>query len=289
MAMSNARRRINTSLFLSRIRGRRTNFYQYGANKRRRFIRPRGRQSVYRGSTRYVNRPLGNPLAVTERKYHDLQLTGYPVYSLTSPGSWTLTLVDPYGPDPAGGATPIYNGCFNSITPGYTWQQRVGRKVQIISLKIHMEIGLTAGTVSPASPIVAQLVRFVLYIDKQTNGTISNAGELLFSGPNNELPIQYFQNGSSFGRYKILLDKKFTLNPNVYYNYSSNSVANNGNNRQFDITYSFNPPLTVHYNAGVSGTVADIIDNSIHMCCACDQSIPGCFISYKSRVTFFDA
>jgi len=288
MAMYNGRRRINSSNFISRLRSRRTNLYQYGINKRRRFIRPRGRQPVYRGSTRYTSRPLGNPLAVTERKYHDLELGGRAIVTILSPGDWSAALTDPNGPNPFGGL-PIPAECFNAIPSGYTWQQRIGRKVQILSIKIRMEIGLVTSTVTPASPFVSQLCRFVLYIDKQTNGTVSNPGELLFSGPSNVIGVDYFQNGSSFGRYKILIDKTFTLNPHVYYNYSSNTTSNNGNNRFFDINYTFNPPLTVHYNAGLSATVADIIDNSIHLCCGTDQNNPQCFMSYKSRVTFFDS
>lgn len=262
--------------------------YQLGITKRRRFIRPRGRYPVYRGSTRYTRRPLGNPLALTERKYHDIELYGRTIVQVPDPGSWNLTNVDPYGPNPIGGG-PILAQCFNAIPLGYTWQQRVGRKVQIVNMKLHLEIGTQASTINPAQAETSQLVRIIIYIDKQTNGAQSNPGDVLYSGPSNTVPIQYFQNGSSFGRYKMLFDRKYMFHPNTVYNYSSTNILSNGVNKNIDITFNFNPPLTVHYNAGIANTVADIIDNSIHMAAGCDNNIPGCFISYKGRLTYFDA
>lgn len=285
--MNYGRRRISRALFLSRFRRTRGNLYQYGAYKRRRFIRPSGRFPVYRSATRYVSRPLGNPIAITERKYHDVELTTTNLALVNN--DWTAALVDPQGPNPSGPGT-ISAFSFNAITVGTSWQQRIGRKIQIVSLKLKLEIGTVIGNETPAVPNFAQLCRVVLYLDKQTNGTAaSNPADLLFSGPSNITGIHYFQNGSSFGRYKILFDRKYTMQVNSFYNYNSNQTMFNGVNKNLDITYNFNPPLTVHYNQSLTGTNSDIIDNSIHLAIGTDNSTPSGYCNYKARVTFFDA
>lgn len=274
-------RRINTALFLSRFRGRRTNLYQYGAFKRRRFLRPSGRYPVYRGSTRYVNRPLGNPLAVTERKYFDTDRDTAPIAVVT--GGWGLAYMDPTGP----GGFLIHS--FNSMEMGTSWQERIGNKIQILSIKMNLEFGIQSGTYIPAQPEFAQLVRFILYVDKQSNGvTTAEPNLVLASGTATVLQARAFQNGNAFGRFKVLIDKTYTMQINSVYNSNSNALMVNGANKAVSLTYNFNPPLTVHYNSGNTGTNKDIIDNSIHFAIGCDNSAPSMFCNYKARLTFID-
>lgn len=288
MAYGRSRRRISAFQFLSRLRNpRRSNLYQYGITKRRRFIRASGRYPVYRRYTRYVNRPLGNPLAITERKYHDLERTSVTIQPCGT--NWSACLVDPFGPGPSGGTIPAFT--FNAIPVGTSFQQRIGRKVQLVSLKFKGEIGMNTGIYNPAQPIRSQVVRVVFYIDMQTNGIpTSNPGELLFSGPSAAgAGVHYFQNADNFGRFKIIYDQKYVLNPISLYNYNSNEVYVNTRSKIIDWTYNFSPPLTVHYNSANTVTNSDIIDNSIHLAVGCDNLDPSCFINYRSRVVYFDA
>jgi len=114
----------------------------------------------------------------------------------------------------------------------------------------------------------------------------------LYSGPSNVLAPCYFQSGENFGRYKILHDIRFVLNPlSTYYNYGSGTSIINSIVKLIDYTYNFSPPLTVHYNSANTITNQDIVDNSIHMAASCDNSgsNPNVFLWYKARVTFFDA
>lgn len=275
--MLNVRRRIPARQYLRRGAMSRT-------YKRRRFVRPGRRLPTYNRSTRYLARPLGNPLAITERKYHDCERITTNVVVPTL--DWGNTSVDPLNSI----GTSIYS--FNAIPVGTSWQQRIGRKVQIVSFKLKGEIGLQAGTVASSIAFIAQTVRLVIFIDMQTNGVYPySPSGLLFSGPNTTLPISYFQDGNSFGRYKILHDIRFVLNPlSCFYDYGSSVTGVNSNVRLIDYTHNFNPPLTVHYNGANTATNADIVDNSIHMVIGMDNGgAPGCFYSYKTRVTFFDA
>ena len=278
--MSNGRRRINLRQYLRRGTMSRT-------YKRRRFIRPSRRLPTYNRSTRYVARPLGNPLAITERKYHDVERnTG--LVSTPTP-DWGPCSADPI----IASLTPSpYVYSFNAIPVGTSWQQRIGRKVQIVSLKIKGEIGLQAATFTPATPFIAQTIRIIIYVDMQTNGEYPSTPDgLLYSGPTTNLHIAYFQDANNFGRYKILKDHRFVINPmSTMYLYSTGGGTIDSYVKLIDYTHNFYPPLTVHYNSANTGTNADIIDNSIHMAVGVDNgAAPQCFFSYKARLTFFDA
>lgn len=156
MAYGRSRRRITANQYLTRLRNpRRSNLYQYGITKRRRFIRASGRYPVYRNYTRFVSRPLGNPLAITERKYHDVQRETTVIQLCNT--TWANCLIDPVGPGPSGGAINAFS--FNAIPVGTSFQQRIGRKVQLVSFKFKGEIGMSTGNYNPAQPVLSQVVR----------------------------------------------------------------------------------------------------------------------------------
>lgn len=124
----------------------------------------------------------------------------------------------------------------------------------------------------------------------QTNGIgLSNPGELLYSGPISGAGVHYFQNADNFGRFKILYDNRFVLNPILLYNYNNNETYVNGNSKIIDFQYNFNPPLTVHYNSANTVTNSDIIDNSIHFAAGSDNNNPSTFTNYRARIVYFDA
>jgi len=275
--MSNGRRRVPARLY--RFRGSGTRTY-----KRRRFIRPRRGLPVNNRNTRYVARPLGNPLAITERKYHDTERAAT-VINTASP-DFTPCSADPYT-----AVIPVYNPCtFNAIPVGTSWQQRIGRKVQIVSFKLKGEIGLNPQANASGDAFYAPTIRIIIFIDMQTNGAYPwSPNGVIYSGPTSILPISSFQNGDNFGRFKILHDMRTVLNPfAVHGEYATGESWLTSHVKLIDYTHNFYPPLTVHYNSANSATNADIVDNSIHMLACTDLSNPTCFLSYKARITFFD-
>jgi len=276
--MSNGRRRVPARQYLRRGSMSRT-------YKRRRFIRPGRRLPAYNRSTRYLARPLGNPLAITERKYHDVE-RGAAMVNFASP-DWSVCSLDPINTL----LIPTTLNTFNAIPVGTSWQQRIGRKVQIISLKIKGEVGVGASGTDLASGSVAQTIRVVIFIDTQTNGAYPySPNGVMYSGPTSNMPANYFQDGNGFGRYKILQDYRFVLNPTTLaYNYTTNTQLYSACVRLIDYTHVFRPPLTVHYNSANTSTNQDIIDNSIHLAITKDSNtLPNVFCNYKARLTFFD-
>lgn len=275
-------RRVNAADFLSRFRGnvggRRTNFAQYYSGaRRRRFIRPYPGSSAYRYRNRFVARPLGNPLAITERKYTDTELVTSAISQVTTGSGWANTLVN-----------PAIVATFVCPTVGTSFQQRIGRKIQLVSLRIRGEVGIYAQAVSGAAH--AQTLRMIVFQDKQTNGIpLENPADLLYSGNSGAVPVHYFQNANSFGRYKILFDKYYNMQAFQFFNISESQPNIPGRSYAFNLQFNFRTPITIHFNAQNTGTIQDIIDNSFHMAIGVDNPSPGCFVNYKARGVFFDA
>lgn len=251
---------------------------EIAAAKRRRYAD--SRVQIYRNLPRrgmtpgrlYVPRSVGNPQAVTERKYFDSE-----VNALTIPT--TAQYFTNCEADPA-----TLNCLFAPVT-GDDYFNRTGRKVQVIGIKIRGEIQIGAQsnqTVEDQCPIV----RLALVMDKQTNG-VQLSSEDVFQGQSN-IGAGYlsFQNGGYFGRFKVLKDKLMGIrNPVAVYD--GTNIEQAGYSIPFKWSVKFRKPILVHFNATNGGTIADIVDNSFHVLAG--QSVAGfCTLSYKARTTFLD-
>lgn len=241
------------------------NFHSNGNNP---FKKPR--KFKPKGPTRnFVPRSFGNPLAIAERKYFD---TEYAAAIATSTTNWTGTEADP--------ATIL---TFFAPIQGTGFNNRVGRKCQILSIKIRGSLTLPAQVDQTAAEQPIEN-RFILYQDKQTNAVQSQGEEVIASGAGSDA-IHMYQNPANFGRFKVMKDKTVTIqNPNI--SYDGANIETNGLIKTFKISWKFKKPLVVHFNATNGGTVADIVDHSLHL--IANSTIAGMALSYKCRVTFID-
>jgi len=220
----------------------------------------------------YVNRSLGNPMALTERKYFDVEFSGA-IPSVAA--NWAGTELDP--------ATLL---TFFAPTQGTGFNNRVGRKVNILSIKIRCQITCAEQTnQSTADP--GSICRVIFYMDKQSNATQSQGEDVIDSGAGSQA-VNMYQNAANFGRFKVLRDKRYVLsNPNMSYDGTNIEQAGLAKPFQFNFKFSRNP-ITVHFNATNGGTFADIVDNSFHMIGNCSSATLVPTLSYKARIVFVD-
>lgn len=217
----------------------------------------------------YVPRTLGNAMAATENKYFDISVT----HSITTPTSaWSVNeRADP----------PAHRSLFGPVT-GDDIFNREARKVVIKSIRIRGHISVSAQSAQTAADN-ATYIRLLLVLDKQTNGTQMDPGNLLSSGsaPN----IDSMTSTASFGRYQILRDKRMTIGqPNMVWNGAT--IFQGGAVKTFKLKYNWPNGLTVHFNATNSGDIPDIIDNSLHLVAGCTNLALAPQLLYQSRVVF---
>lgn len=134
----------------------------------------------------------------------------------------------------------------NGIAPGNSATTRIGVKLSIRS--IEMRLSLFPDTVGG----LLQRNRFFLVIDRQANGAAPGALADIIT-PGTVSGVRSLVNRK---RFKIMLDKTCVIGP----------TAQQGAARYYHIYMKLRRPLIVEYNAGVAGTVADIVSNSLYFC-----------------------
>jgi len=247
---------------------------QTGSYQNRAFKKPRTAphtRTAYNQNFRFTPRSFGNAIAVTERKYFDGQSNGNLNSSATS---WAGCEAD----------QGVYN-CLGVPVQGNDIANRIGRKIQVLSLKLRGRV-IIPPQQNQSTGDAAACIRVIIVLDKQTNGVQLNAEDVISSGQPN-FGTEMFQNTAFFGRFKVLKDKKFVLqNPAVAYD--GTNLEQQGLSKWFEWIIKFRKPVVMHFNATNGGTVADIIDNSFH-CIASTSStdlVPN--LTFKYRMCFLD-
>lgn len=235
-----------------------------------------------------------------ELKWHDTML----VNSGTDVGSWTTGMV----PMNTGVSFPgvtffgakllaadtltgtSYSDLGLCAVPQGTepWE-RIGRKITVTKLSIRFQIGLAPWLQSNTTmdgQVAASLVRIIIGIDKQTNGTALTVTDLFEAnmGASNNIVIQdhaasgnhgataghdisYYQNLANSERFLILADKTIKISPQTsMINTSTGSI---GNGVQFHdiktLKYNKRLNLPIEYKS-TAGALTEITSNSIFVC-----------------------
>ena len=145
---------------------------------RTKFMQRRRRPLVVRGYTRTAGF-FGRFTTGVELKFHDINL------DLPPAAAGTIT------------------DSVNKIAQGTTESTRIGRKANIRQINWRFEITLTAATAKAAT---SELVRVILYLDKQCNGATAGVTDILESAD-----YQSFNNLGNKNRFRTLMDREYSL------------------------------------------------------------------------------
>ena len=183
-----------------------------------------------------------------EMKYFDTAVSARPVPQLAT---WVGSTLDP--------------ATFNTLcvpVVGAAFNQRIGKEINIVKLKIRGRF-LVAPVESGGTGIQPTVIRYGIFQDMQTN-TVQADGNLVMTPTTTTAQAPFtFQNIDNFGRFKVLKDKVCVIqDPNLAGNETAHDV--NGKTHIFKMTLKFNKPIQVRFNQANGGTIADIIDNSLH-------------------------
>lgn len=239
-------------------------------NTKIRYSKPRyaSKSTPRRG---WVIRTYGNPMAITERKYFDTE------YSAAIPAlaaSWAGGEADP----------ATFLSLFQPAR-GTDYNQRIGRKVQLLSLKIRGHVTCTSQADQTAAD-PGSGCRVILVHDRQTNAAQLNAEDVISSGAGSQA-INMFQNPAFFGRFRVMKDKRWILeSPSM--TYDGTNVEQSGLQYNFEWIWKFRKPMYIHFNGTDGGTIADTIDNTFHIIAGTNSASLVPVLAYKCRATFVD-
>lgn len=265
-------------------RKRKAATYSSGREKRKvQYANPRVQYT--RRGIGYTNRIAGNPALMGETKYFDTERVQS---SLVSPAytisGWSGNAVDP-SVNVEGVSQPR---TIFSPKLGNSFYQREGRKCWVKGIRIKGTVTCPYQNVAFTADNAA-VIRLILYQDKQTNYTqITPDG--VISGLGTCDPINYYQNSTQMGRFRVLVDKTFTIqNPTIAVNSTTlGNIIQTGLVKTFKYNIKFKKPVLVTFANTNNGNITDIQDNSFHFVAAAGITDLRPYISYASRCIFFE-
>jgi hypothetical protein len=222
-----------------------------------------------------------------EIKYVDGYLDTTTVHALsgTAADTWADTELNPKQ------VTAIY-GCMPIPRQGDNYADRDGRKIRLKKLVIKGYIYWNALD-SDTPPSQTGHVRICIVRDKRTNGVALSGENVIGAGlgsdgqattSGNAGGINFCTNPDGWGRYVVLYDKTFRPPTTGAYGDQSADAGNVvGTSTPFKIK------LTTNFNVNfcdTTGSVAAIVDNSIHMLAAQLQADQVANICYYARQSF---
>jgi len=205
-----------------------------------------------------------------EMKYFDTALA---LSAISEDNTWAGTEQDP---------ATFLTFCVPVLGAGVN--QRIGKEINILKWKLRGYVNIPQQT-NQTTGDPASTVRIICFIDKQTNSAQAQGEQLMTGTASDSTAIHSFQNIDNFGRFRVIYDKTIVIgNPNA--SYDGTNVEQFGLSKTFKMSHKFKMPLKVRFNNTNGGTVADIVDNSLHMVALTDNDDLAPTISYYSRVNY---
>lgn len=222
--------------------------------------------------------------AVTgEMKYFDCTKS---LSALTANASHATAIQDPDTTLNLGDAAVATPQCLFAPKVSAALNGREGRKVKMYHVKVKGHINVAAQAAQAAADTSCDC-RVILVMDMQTNATQMTGTQLLTTTGSTDTAINAFQNPDNFGRFKVLKDKVITMtNANLTGSPTTADVVQSGMIRKFKLDHKFKKPVQVNFNATNGGTVADIVNNSLHIFAECNNTLLAPTITYYSRVGY---
>ncbi len=204
-----------------------------------------------------------------EKKFYDTALTAA---ALTAPT------------DAAGGEhDPSATSMISTPIQGDGEENRDGKKIMIKSVqaKITLNVPVLANQILASTPV---RVFVALVQDTQTNGAqiVSESVYKNQSGAAVQAvtPMRDLLSGN---RFKVLKSQVVSMGA-PQQTYDGTNMENSGISRTLDWFIKLEMP--VNFNSGTTASVANVVDNSIHVIAYADTTVGGPTIAYNSRIRF---
>lgn len=163
----------------------------------------------------------------------------------------------------------------NLMQQGNGETDRIGRKCVIQSVHIKMRVRQAAAT---STVTTDNLVRIMVYHDKQSNGGPATAALLLTTDD-----ILSFRNLQTTGRFRILYDTTRA----VYTPLSGNGTASVSGEKQLYVKMNKKCNIPLEFDAS-TGAISDLTTNNIGIAVWIQDTAPAVVFQVSARVRFSD-
>ncbi len=169
----------------------------------------------------------------------------------------------------------------SGVAQGDGESQRDGRVYWIHKISIRVMVTITAAKESEVTPPPDQRYRYLLVLDKQTNGAAMGAGDVIINTGNNK-GLEW-RNLQHTKRFQVLWDQEGIIHQNYVNEGAANLFAANVQSTFIKVFHkTFKNPLKVTCT-GTTDNVNVIADNSLHMIGLAGTELT---MDYKCRIRF---
>ncbi len=224
------------------------------AQRRRASVYRRGRAiapTIQKGYTRRVG--YYRPGGAVELKFHDVDLDDALI---------------------ASGGTVTASVCL--IPQGVTEVQRIGRKAVVKNINWRYQLSI-AEQDAQSTPVSADSVRLILYVDSQCNGATAAITDILESAD-----YQSFNNLVNRGRFRILMDRTHQMNPLTLASDGAGVVSSAAIKYNFGFFKKCHLP--VEFN-GATGAITEIRSNNIGVLVISNAGVVNLDSKFRLRFT----
>lgn len=162
-------------------------------------------------------------------------------------------------------------------------QERDGKKIVITSCQIVGSVYRPSVELD-ANPALPALVYVALVLDTQTNAATLNSEDVFKNtGAESLMNADPIRNLLFGPRFKVLKTFKCNLSDPAVTHFAVDSFATNA----LQVPFAWYLPklnLPVNFNAGTTASIANVIDNSLHV--VCFSTITGLKLQYQARIRF---
>lgn len=205
-----------------------------------------------------------------ENKFYDTSLAAS---ALTTPG------------DAAGGEhDPSATIVLNSVIQGNGESNRDGRNIKMNSVHLNGLVSVAA-QINKTAADAGSIVTIALVLDQQTNGaTIASENVYKNQSASGTLAASPFRNLEFVKRFKILKTIHVTMPP-VPISYDGTNIEQAGQQKPWRMNVQLGGMVTNY--SGTTETVANIVDNSLHVVAFCSNLDQVPLLYYNARLRFF--
>jgi len=179
---------------------------------------------------------------------------------------------------------PSATSMVSTPVQGPTEQNRDGKEISMLSLYLKGKIAFD-GEEDQTGPTDPQSVFVAVVLDTQSNAAQMNSEDCFKNTSANATMAPAPMKNLLFGsRFRILKSKRFTFQL-METAYAQNAMNYMARHVYFDWFIRLKG-LKVKFNAGTTASIANVIDNSLHIIAFASTTDPQAKISYNARLRF---
>jgi len=179
---------------------------------------------------------------------------------------------------------PSATSMISTPAQGDTEQNRDGKQIACLYVEINGSINFF-GQESATAPVVDRGAFVAIVLDTQSNGAQLNSEDVFKNTSGDQtLGIDIMRNLLFGKRFRILKQSKFQVPPTIS-SYAANTIDTSGHTVHFRWFIPLKG-LKINFNGGTTASIANVIDNSIHIIAFKSETAETVNLGYNARLRF---